>query len=224
MLGSLQTFWGGIEGRLILVEGKQGDKIIRSDYSQIAVTREGVPGRERAPLKFPPFQPGPVDWPDGRTLDLGSIDGVNLKVLKYYSHARVVDDWIADETQRFGPAIRYAIVSPQGKSMLEGWLSEEPNSLRSFSISNCGGRRWIRCGRISRTRPRKKRMKKASFRCITTAGCNAFRSARTSARKFPSATARSKWKSPSIMPTRRSSAPFSSSRRATSLKIRCWSY
>jgi hypothetical protein len=84
MAGAMQTFWSGVEGRLVVIEGaKPCDEIALGEWCQLSVGWPGQP--EEAVL---PFNPGPSDWPDGKTRDFDEVDGVSLKVLKFYRHAR----------------------------------------------------------------------------------------------------------------------------------------
>jgi len=123
LAGALQTFCTGIEGQLSFHEGETANVLLLNDRSQFTVFRQGQHGAKgQLPDAFI-FRPGPVDWPDGKTLDLGEFNGVALKVLKFYRHARVEQHWVKDEAAHGGPALRLSLVGPDGQSASEEWLA-----------------------------------------------------------------------------------------------------
>lgn len=150
LFGAVQTFTRGVEGTLAFQEGESAKALILGDRSQLTVIRPsqsgshgaGFHGSESAVFAF---RPGPVDWPEGKTLDLGYIGGVGLRVLKYYRHAEVEEQWLADPAEANGPAVRFALRSagapgPGHPPMfepsesdsspgIEAWLSEEMGPL-----------------------------------------------------------------------------------------------
>jgi hypothetical protein len=126
--GAMLTFWCGIDEQLALVEGEGGnDNIQLSDWGVFTVSRETEHGGKNRKLGEFPFQPGPFDWPEGKTYGAWpEQDGVKLKVLKYYRHARATVEWVAAEGKKGEPALRFAIVHADGKTMLESWLADRP--------------------------------------------------------------------------------------------------
>ena len=70
--GAIWTFRSGIEGQLALAEGETSDRMMLPDTSRFTVQWAGQPRKDRLPAVFT-FQAGPVDWPEGETLELGSI-------------------------------------------------------------------------------------------------------------------------------------------------------
>jgi hypothetical protein len=127
LLGAYQTFSSGIDGQLSLVEGETANRIRIADQEIFSVSREA-----RAESNSPPsadfiFSPGPVDWPDGKTLEWPEeSQGVRLKLLKYYRHARIQEEWIPAPGKEGEPALRFAILHADGKTMWESWLAGEP--------------------------------------------------------------------------------------------------
>ena len=93
LAGAILTFLAGIEGQLTLEEGQSGDTLLMTDHSQLTTVWRRH--ENRLPSAFI-FEPGPADWPEGKTLDLGQLGGVQLEVLKFYRHARTEEKWVAD--------------------------------------------------------------------------------------------------------------------------------
>ncbi len=140
LVGAVQTFTRGLEGTVALREGESANAIVLPERSQFRVMRQMPQGMRGSmgPMGNPSsggihgqgtavfgFNPGPIDWPDGKTLDLGYLGGVGLRVLKYYRHAEVEEHWLPDERGVAGPALRFSLGGAQGGTPLEGWLSAE---------------------------------------------------------------------------------------------------
>ena len=64
LVGSIQTFVAGIEGQVALQEGKQAEQMVVSDRSVVSITRPASRGQVQTQLTF---EPGPADWPEGRS-------------------------------------------------------------------------------------------------------------------------------------------------------------
>jgi len=150
LAGAVQTFTRGVEGTLAFQEGESANALTLADRSQLTVIRRtqmgshgsGFHGSDSVVFAF---RPGPVDWPEGKTLNLGYIGGVGLRVLRYYRHAEVEEQWVADPAEAAGPALRFALQSAGGPGQghpprseqgeaelgpgIEGWLSEEMGPL-----------------------------------------------------------------------------------------------
>jgi hypothetical protein len=122
LAGAIQTFVSGIEGQLGFAEGETANSISITDRCQFTAAwqgRRGVHGQLRTAFIF---YPGPVDWPGGKTLDLGELNGVGVEVLKFYRHARVEESWVEDRQRQGSPAIRLVLSGPDGRPVREEWL------------------------------------------------------------------------------------------------------
>jgi hypothetical protein len=126
MLGAMLTQVYKIEGRLDLTEGQTGDRIVLKDQSRFYVRWQAAqPGEARVPSAFS-FKPGPVDWAAGKTLDLGEMSGVHLRVAEYLCRSRIERDWVADDSPEGLPALKFALRGA-GDSTDEGhWLIAGP--------------------------------------------------------------------------------------------------
>jgi len=85
LAGAVVTFVRGIEGQMTVIEGRSGSEYAVTSRSQISVRYSG--GERRPGIAFV-FEPGPVDWPHGESLELGERNGVSARVLAFYRHAR----------------------------------------------------------------------------------------------------------------------------------------
>ena len=109
--GSILSYWRGIEGQMVLVEGRATDQLRLNDCSQITAYWADRP-RDR-PYVFT-FESGPVDWKPGKTVHIGSVDGMSARVLNYYRRSESIENWVADSDGRGGPLIRFQLQSPPG--------------------------------------------------------------------------------------------------------------
>jgi hypothetical protein len=116
LFGSILSFVGGIEGQVTLTEGEATSKMTISQQSLLSASWVGQP--EEAPYEFS-FDPGPVDWSVGTTLDVGKIDGLGARVLHYYRHAKATEEWIADESGAGGPAVKVKVEGPHISAPVE---------------------------------------------------------------------------------------------------------
>ena len=122
LVGAWQTFRSGIEGQIALVEGETADRIRVADRQEFTVSWEGQKGfHGEGPVSYL-FRSGPVDWPEGKTLDFGRLGGLGLRILKFYRRARVDEEWVADEKGRGGPALHFGLAGQDGQSIQEEWL------------------------------------------------------------------------------------------------------
>ena len=117
--GALQTHFRGMEGQLSFAEGKTADTIFITDRSLLEAVFEGQD--DNRPTRFP-FSPGPLDWPEGKTLEFEPADGISLKILGFYRHAREAVSWVADESGLGRPAIRFAFDRSDGQTISRKWL------------------------------------------------------------------------------------------------------
>lgn len=127
LVGSIQTFVAGIEGQLSLREGASGDTIIlthRSQFKVLARRPENVKSTDFS------FCPGPSDWGADEQVDFGQVDGVGIKVLKFYRHGRRQMDWVADQAGLGAPAIEVVVTDSEGQSSEGQWHVANPFSPR----------------------------------------------------------------------------------------------
>lgn len=122
LAGSIQTFFTGVEGQVTLAEGESASKMLIPQQTQITASWVGQP--KELPYEFT-FEAGPVSWREGKSLDLGELDGVAVRVLRYYRHARVVENWITDESATGGPVVRLRLQGPHGDSSAEHVLVDQ---------------------------------------------------------------------------------------------------
>jgi len=122
LLGSIQTFHYGIEGQVSIQEGQTADTMLITDRCQFTTYWQGKDSQ--LPLAFI-FHPGPVDWAPGKTLDLGELEGVQLKVLRYLRHSQIKEAWVADAKGKGKPAVQFALAGPDGKVVMENWLAPD---------------------------------------------------------------------------------------------------
>ncbi len=122
LAGSIQTFVAGIDGQLGFEEGQTANSVRITDRCQFTASwqAQGSGSRPRSVAFI--FHPGPVDWPDGKTLDVGELGGVAIEVLKFYRHARVEEDWVEDRVGRGSPALKFVLAGPDGRPVREEWL------------------------------------------------------------------------------------------------------
>jgi hypothetical protein len=119
LFGSIQTFVGGVEGRVAMLEGESANKIMLIDRSVVTVTRPTGQGRGETAFSF---RPGPVDWPAGHTLDFGVADGLGLKVLGYRRRGREQVDWVEDHSKAGAPALKLILTGENSRIVEESWL------------------------------------------------------------------------------------------------------
>jgi hypothetical protein len=120
LAGAIQTFLGGVEGQVVLQEGQRAEQFRVTSRSVVNVAWNS--GGKRTATDFV-FTPGPVDWPELRTLDFGTADSMGLKVLRFYRHALHQTDWIADDRDYDGPALHLQVSGPSGNALAKDWLS-----------------------------------------------------------------------------------------------------
>ncbi len=122
LAGSVQTFLGGVDGQVTLAEGESASKITIPQQSQITAIWQGRP--EESPYHFT-FEAGPSDWREGTQLDLGEVDGISARVLRYYGQASAKEDWLADATGTGGPVVKFKIEGPHGSGGEEHLLVDQ---------------------------------------------------------------------------------------------------
>jgi hypothetical protein len=125
LVGAVQTFDDGIEGRIAFQQGQTENKIVLTDRNQLRAAWSTPPGKSRPPAAVFGFTPGPVDWREEKVLDLGEVEGVYLRVLKYYCHARTIEDWDAAGSEDGIAAIKFCFAGPDAIAIREDWLVED---------------------------------------------------------------------------------------------------
>lgn len=116
LAGSIQTFLHGVEGHVTLAERESSTTMTIPQRSQI--TAFWANRQEERPYEFT-FQPGPVDWREGTRLDVGEVDGVRVRVRRYYNCAEAVEQWAPDESGTGGPLVRFTLDGPPGSTRVE---------------------------------------------------------------------------------------------------------
>jgi hypothetical protein len=122
MAGAARSFWGGVEGRVSLAEGETAEHMVLPRGGQIIAYWVGRP--QDPPFEFH-FDGGPVDWPAGKVLDIGEMDGVKARILGYYQHASPDEAWVADVSKLGSPAVRFKASGENGAQVAEGWLVDQ---------------------------------------------------------------------------------------------------
>lgn len=120
LVGWVQTFRGAVEGRMELESGQTANAIRLNHTSQFTAQWHG---RSDQPSTAFTFRAGPVDWPQGKTLDLGQLGDVGLKVLKFYRRAQPETAWVEDTSGGDGVALQLALAGPDGKPLAENWIA-----------------------------------------------------------------------------------------------------
>ncbi len=112
LTGSIVTFHYGVDASLALEEGETGDHVTVRDQNRFSVQWRPVPGQADRPISEFIFTPGPVDWPENKSLLLGQINGVKLRVTRYLAHARPAEEWQAARDGNGIPAMKFSLVGP----------------------------------------------------------------------------------------------------------------
>src|SRR3972149_995503 len=126
LAGSITTFMGGVEGAGSFSEGPTAHEFFLPDFSRFTAAWPSRGSARGNMASVFVFRPGPVQWPQGKTLNLGSLGGVALKILRYYPHAQVDETWLPDETKQGGPALQFVLVPPSGNPTNPTWLVSSP--------------------------------------------------------------------------------------------------
>ena len=130
LCGSILTLRGGIEGQVVLVEGASTDQLTLSERSQVTAYWADRP--HDPPYVFT-FEGGPIDWAPGTRLDIGTVDGMQARVLNYYPRSQPQANWVADDRRRGGPLVRFRLEGPQeGGSRVEHFLADQDYGAEIF--------------------------------------------------------------------------------------------
>lgn len=122
LVGLLRSSLEGIEGRLVVGEGEVLRAVTLPHRSQLTVSWAEQP---EVPNYQYRFDGGPLPWMPGQTLDLGNLDGVRARVLRYFPHARAILEWRKDASERGGPYVRFGVSQPGGEPLPNGELADE---------------------------------------------------------------------------------------------------
>jgi cytochrome c-type biogenesis protein CcsB len=122
LAGAITTFMGGVDGTISFSEGQTAREILLPDSCRITTTWPQSEGAQSDMAGVFVFRPGPVKWPEGKSLDLGGMGGVALKVLRYYPCAQVEESWQAAAGKDGPAALELAILAPDGREMDRTWL------------------------------------------------------------------------------------------------------
>ena len=118
LTGILWTAIRSTDGELLLRKGETASSMLVTRRSQLTlITRHGE-DVESIELGF---SPGPADWDIDEPLDFGEIDGMGVRVLRFYRYAHFQTEWVADETEIGGPAIQVAVSDAPGSQPKERW-------------------------------------------------------------------------------------------------------
>jgi hypothetical protein len=120
LAGAVQSFLYGIEGQVVLQEGEQTDRMLLSTRSRISVAHRAA--ADRSALEFT-FAPGPADWAPKQRLNFAASNDLSLSILRFYRHAREQVDWVADEQDYQGPALKLRLLGNSGNIVTEAWLA-----------------------------------------------------------------------------------------------------
>ncbi|MCA9245459.1 MAG: hypothetical protein KDA42_00060 [Planctomycetales bacterium] len=120
LLGMLISFLQGKQGVLELAEDQEAGEFVVPAVSQITASWVGKP--DERPFKFA-FDGGPVDWTAGHELEVGEVDGVGARIVRYLRHASLRHDWAPDSARAGGPYLTFKVLGPDGKKVASHWLS-----------------------------------------------------------------------------------------------------
>ena len=123
LAGSIITFNRGIDATISLEEGETSDHITVRDLNRFSVQWRPVAGQPDRPVSQFVFTPGPVDWPEDKSLLLGEINDVRLRMTRYLAHARPSEEWTADPDGNGIAAMKFSLVGPDNAENAEQWLT-----------------------------------------------------------------------------------------------------
>jgi hypothetical protein len=122
LAGSIQTLVGGVDGRVTLTERQSTFTMILPEQSQLTVSRVDRP--DERPYLFS-FVGGPSTWSKHKTLDIGAVDGIGARVLRYFNRGASREEWIPDESLTGGPVVKFRIESPHGSDETVHMLADQ---------------------------------------------------------------------------------------------------
>ncbi len=121
--GSIVTFLYGVDAVLALEQGETSDHVTMRDTNRIAVQWQSLPNQPERPVSAFLFHPGPVDWPEGKVLRVGAINGIEVRVTRYLAHARPSEEWMTAPDGKGIAALRFSLAGPDIEGSHEQWLT-----------------------------------------------------------------------------------------------------
>ncbi|HVT30557.1 MAG TPA: hypothetical protein VHE81_21285, partial [Lacipirellulaceae bacterium] len=131
LAGSLLSYWRGIEGQIVLLDGKSTDQLTLNNRSQVTAYWTKHPNDR--PYVYT-FDTGPVDWKPGTVLSIGSVDGMSARILHYYQRSRPIENWVASGSERNGPLVRFRLKQPQSTSVIEASVLHPEQSVTGLLV------------------------------------------------------------------------------------------
>ncbi len=114
LAGCWQTRRGGLDGQMTLTDGKTAGAITLKDRSEIRFRSqsadEGAAGRIS-------FGPGPSDWPERKSLELGMVDGLAVRARSFLQRARREAGWQPDATGIGPPVLQLSLLDSQERQV-----------------------------------------------------------------------------------------------------------
>ena len=121
--GAIVTFHFGVDAVLALEQGETTDHVTVRDTNRIAVQWQSLPDQPERPVSAFLFHPGPVDWPEGKVLTIGSVNGMGMRVTRYLAHARPSEKWMPAPDDKGIAALRFSLAGPDIEGSTEQWLT-----------------------------------------------------------------------------------------------------
>jgi len=118
LIGFLQTSVQRTEGQLLLRKGGTASSVHLTHRSQLTLLTRHQDEAQSTELGF---SPGPADWRSDEPLDFGRVNGMGIKVLRFFRHARLQTEWVANEAGFGQPAIQVAVSDGRGSGSKERW-------------------------------------------------------------------------------------------------------
>src|SRR5208283_4317847 len=123
LAGSIITFNYGIDATISLEQGEASSQVTVRDLNRFSVQWRPTSGQPDRPVSLFVFSPGPIDWPEDKSLLLGEINDVKLRVTRYLAHARPSEEWMADPGGNGVAAMKFSLVGPDNMENAEQWLT-----------------------------------------------------------------------------------------------------
>lgn len=117
LIGSAITFRYGLEGSIMLTENLSNNQVTVNEQSQVMAAWVDRP--TESPYVFS-FEAGPVDWRTSSKLNLGTVDGVGVRVLRYIRRSDPIADWGTDASGKGGPLVKFQVNGIQSQSAVPG--------------------------------------------------------------------------------------------------------
>ncbi|MFO1095914.1 MAG: cytochrome c biogenesis protein ResB [Planctomycetaceae bacterium] len=122
LAGAAVSACGSRDGEIKLSEGESTTDMVLKRRNRFTVFHVGK--QHERPFEFL-FTPPPSDWNATSPLALGDVDGVRVRILELIRNPRIKQDWVADEAQVGGPAVRFRLSNSTGHADIEAWLVDQ---------------------------------------------------------------------------------------------------